>query len=84
MFIVDYSKDYYGNRIETETFNVSSTVIEFVSDKSQDENFKVRRINKYEGGKLYPHELEIQNGRIVLTKIPLGIEEPRNIGSEGS
>jgi len=70
MFIIDYSSDYYGNKIETITFHSDSTIIDFAAEQSEKENFKIHRINKYENGKLCPHELTLKNGRIAVEELP--------------
>ena len=71
MFLVDYSIDYYGSKTETRVLYSESEIIDFVADKSEEKHFQVKRINKYEEGTLYPHELTINKGRIVVEKLPL-------------
>ena len=71
MIIVDYSKDYYGSKVETLTFSSDASLIDFVADSSECKDFKVHRINKYSAGYLTPHDLEFNSGRIVLAKQPM-------------
>lgn len=66
MFILDYSTDFHNRDIETTTFNVTTSIVDFIADKSSMENFKLERINKYEGGKLYPYEITLNHGRIAI------------------
>lgn len=70
MFLLDYTTDYYGRQEETRVLYSDSEVIDFVADKSDDTQFQVTRINKYEKGALYSYELTIVKGRIVLNELP--------------
>ena len=74
MFIVEYTEDYRGYTEKTITFTENSSVIDFIAGKSSDKDFKLTRINKYEKGVLYPYELKINSGRIVLESAPLNVK----------
>lgn len=71
MFIIGYTDDYYGREEKTTTSHSDSSVIDFVAEKSSESNFKLVRVNKYEKGVLYPYELKINSGRIVLESSPI-------------
>lgn len=68
MFIVDYTQDYNGRHVKTQTFSLDVSVINFIAELSENKDFEVKNINKYESGKLTPYSLEIKAGRIVLSK----------------
>lgn len=66
MYIVDYSLDYNQRHVETKTFNDKSFIIDFIADKSSSTDFRLKRINKYEGGRLFPHHISLSHGRITI------------------
>lgn len=71
MFIIDYTQDYQGRHVLTETFNSEMSVISFIANQSEYKDFEVKNLNKYGSGKLTPYRLKIKAGRIVLSKEPL-------------
>lgn len=71
MFIIDYTNDYSERTENTQTFTADSSVIDFIANmSSESKHFKTKRINKYSEGVLYPYELKITSGRIVLESSP--------------
>ena len=69
MYIVDYSIDWNQRHIETKTFYVKSHIIDFIADKSSSNEFRLKRINKYEGGRLFPHDISLSQGRITIEEM---------------
>lgn len=69
MYIVDYSNDYHGQKVETQIFEGATSkddILTFVASMSVHSNFELKRINKYARGKLLPYDLKLKNGRLVV------------------
>jgi len=75
MYIVDYSTDYRERDVTTTVFynndsKATQRIIEFVANQSEDKNFKIKRINKYQRGTLYPCQLTLSHGRMAVEEVP--------------